>query len=96
MTTFIEAQAPNIPTQSSTLGYSAAATAAATNGPQKSRPAQQQPGQQSRTSCCYLHGYGGHIDPKCRQMLKEPKLYEAHHLTAATHTTVDGGSTWRK
>ena len=96
MTTFVEAQAPNIPTQSSTLDYSDAATAAATNGPQKSRSAQQQPGQQSRISYCYLHGYGGHIGSKCRQMLKEPKLYEAHHLTAATHTAMDGGSIWRK
>jgi hypothetical protein len=95
MTTFVEAQAPNMPTQSSTLGYSAAATASATNGPPKSRSAHQLPGH-NRTSYCYLHGYGGHMGSKCRQMLKEPTLYETHHLTAATHTAVEGGSTWRK
>ena len=94
MTTFVEAQVPNMPTQSSKLGYSAAATAGATKGPPKSRPAQELPGQ-NRTSYCYLHGYGGHMGSKCRQMLKEPTLYETHHFTAATHTAVEGGSTWR-
>lgn len=38
MTAFVEAQAPNMPTQSSTLGYSAAVAAGA-NNPLKSRTA---------------------------------------------------------
>lgn len=93
MTAFVEAQAPNMPTQSSTLGYSAAVTAGA-NIPPKSRPAP--PSGQNRTSYCYFHGYGGHLGAKCRQMLKDSALYDTHHLTATTHTAVEGGSTWRK
>ena len=93
MTAFVEAQAPNMPTQSAALGYSAAVTAAATNPP-RSRPAP--PTGQNRTFYCYLHGYGGHLGTKCRQMLKEPTLYDTHHLAAMTHTAVEGGSTWRK
>ena len=93
MTAFVEAQAPDMPTQSAALGYSPAVTVAATNPP-KSRPAP--PTGQNRTSYCYLHGYGGHLGAKCRQMLKEPTLYDTHHLAAMTHTAVEGGSTWRK
>ena len=83
-----------MPTQSSTLGYSATVTAGANIQP-KSRQAPPSPGQ-NRTSYCYLHGYGGHLGAKCRQMLKNPAMYDTHHLTATTHTAVDGGSTWRK
>jgi hypothetical protein len=91
MTTFVEAQAPNMPTQSSHLGYSAAATTT-------TRSTQPQAPKHTSNSghYCYLHGYGGHQGIKCRQMLKDSKVYEQHHLTAVTHTAVEGGSTWRK
>lgn len=99
MTTFVEAQAPNMPTQPSTLGYSAAVTAATSTRSVTPKPPHSNTSRQQRQSgtlsYCYVHGYGGHAGTKCREMLKDPKTYDHQHLIAATHTAVAGGSTWR-
>ena len=99
MTNFVEAQAPNMPTQPSTLGYSAAATAATPNRATTQKSAHSNPSRQNRQpgtlSYCYVHGYGGHTGTKCREMLKDPKAYDHQHLITTTHTAVVGGSTWR-
>jgi hypothetical protein len=100
MTIFVETQAPNMPTQSSTLGYSAAAAAPSftrsankqrvhTNTERSTRPS-------GALTYCYVHGYGGHNGTKCREMLKDPKAYEHKHFIATSHTAVEGGSTWNK
>ena len=98
MTTFVEAQAPNMPTQPSTLGYSAAVTAATSTRSVTPKPPHSNTSRQQRQSgtlsYCYVHGYGGHAGTKCREMLKDPKTYDHQHLIAVTHTAVAGGSTW--